>query len=92
MMLEVGGLVLRIPNRKPWMELAKCAAKEEDPEYWFPDKDGWTAVAAKKVCADCPVLVQCRDEAMNDPGLQGIWGGLTHAERMERRTNRRVTA
>lgn len=46
---------------------------------------------AKQVCAECPVLTQCRSHALAVDEPYGIWGGLTEAERnlMRRRTPER---
>ena len=40
-------------------------------------------VAAKAVCASCPVLAQCRAHALAVQEPYGIWGGLTEEERFE---------
>ncbi len=40
-------------------------------------------VAAKAVCATCPVLAQCRAHALAVQEPYGIWGGLTEEERFE---------
>jgi len=50
------------------------------------------AAAAARVCATCPVRVECL--AAGERELHGIWGGLTVAERRSRRdtTSRRVAA
>jgi WhiB family transcriptional regulator, redox-sensing transcriptional regulator len=37
--------------------------------------------AAKAICRLCPILHACRAYAHADPGLEGIWGGQTQAER-----------
>lgn len=70
----------------PWMErgseMALCA--QTDPELFFPDAGEWTASRrAKKVCAACPLLTECRSWALNHPQLTpvGVWGGLTETER-----------
>ncbi|MGD8148569.1 WhiB family transcriptional regulator [Ornithinimicrobium sp. Y1694] len=36
---------------------------------------------AKAVCATCPVLQQCRDQALTAREPYGVWGGMTEAER-----------
>jgi WhiB family redox-sensing transcriptional regulator len=36
---------------------------------------------AKLICADCPVLTQCRDHALSVPETWGIWGATTPRER-----------
>ena len=37
---------------------------------------------AKRVCEQCPVLVQCRDYAVAAGEPYGVWGGLSAPERM----------
>jgi len=36
--------------------------------------------AAKATCADCPLLVTCRNYAINTRQEFGIWGGMTADE------------
>lgn len=36
---------------------------------------------AKEICAQCVVLRECRDYAMDIREQHGIWGGLTEKER-----------
>jgi WhiB family transcriptional regulator, redox-sensing transcriptional regulator len=38
---------------------------------------------AKSLCADCPVLAQCREHSLRAPERYGIWGGMTEDERYE---------
>jgi len=40
-------------------------------------------LAAKAVCASCPVIAQCRAHALAAQEPYGIWGGLTEDERLE---------
>ena len=37
--------------------------------------------AAKEICAQCPVLTDCRAHALQVQEPYGIWGGLTEHER-----------
>lgn len=37
--------------------------------------------AAKAVCATCPVIVPCREQALKAAEPYGVWGGLGEAER-----------
>jgi WhiB family redox-sensing transcriptional regulator len=60
------------------VEEGLCA--QTDPDAFFPEKGGSTA-AAKKICAECPVLADCREFALGTPSLYGLWGGLTDVER-----------
>jgi WhiB family transcriptional regulator, redox-sensing transcriptional regulator len=36
---------------------------------------------AKQFCAQCPVVMQCRDYSLTFHEPFGIWGGLTEGER-----------
>ncbi|MGH3437914.1 MAG: WhiB family transcriptional regulator [Sciscionella sp.] len=38
---------------------------------------------AKAICRTCPVLVRCREHALNVQEAYGIWGGLGENERRE---------
>lgn len=68
-----------------WEKDAACA--QVDPELFFPEKSrAVTAKHAKEVCAACPVLEKCRERAMADVSLYGIWGGMTRKDRMVART------
>lgn len=62
-----------------WQEFAACAGKPT--ALFFPDH-GNGASAAKRICATCPVVAECRDEGMHV--AYGIWAGLTEAERFGR--------
>jgi WhiB family transcriptional regulator, redox-sensing transcriptional regulator len=39
------------------------------------------AAAARAVCVDCPVIVQCRRHALAVREPYGTWGGLTEEDR-----------
>lgn len=60
---------------------ALCA--QTDPELFFPDT--WLATTkiqqAKSICRECPVKAECLAEAIREEYNDGIWGGLTPAER-----------
>lgn len=36
---------------------------------------------AKRLCTTCPVIVECRQHAMSNRELYGVWGGLSEGER-----------
>ena len=64
-----------------WMERASCHAYPV--ELFFPDAGDpkATITAAKVVCADCPVRLDCLEYALGFDTLPGIWGGKTQRER-----------
>ncbi|GAA3841616.1 WhiB family transcriptional regulator [Sphaerisporangium flaviroseum] len=63
-----------------WASRGSC--RTSDPELFFPDAPFPEQEArAKAVCATCPVIGECRDHAVRAGESEGIWGGLTTAER-----------
>lgn len=66
-----------------WRMQAAC--RSEDPELFFPVSTSGPALrqieTAKAVCHRCPVCARCLDWAMESGINDGIWGGLTEAER-----------
>jgi len=77
-----------------------CA--QTDPELFFPrenyDQNGKFISAAyanlngaKELCNQCPYKIACFAYAMEQPYIDGIWGGTTEADRrnMHRRMRRR---
>lgn len=68
---------------------ALCA--QVDTELFFPDKGGAPS-PAKDICAACPVITQCRDYALADPSLWGVWGGTTTVDRQRIRAGRKAAS
>lgn len=69
----------------PWHSGAACQ-KDEAGLFFAPSKEPTASrlareEAAKRVCARCPVLMECREHALLQPEPYGVWGGLTAAER-----------
>lgn len=74
-----------LPQPRRWMQWAAC--RHADVELFFPERGG-SPDAAKHVCARCPVQRQCRDYALADGTLRGVWGGLSFRERRDIRADR----
>jgi len=69
--------VIRQATATDWAERAAC--RTSDPEDLFVS--GAAQHRAKRICASCPVRMECLTEAL-DNGLEfGVWGGLTERER-----------
>ncbi|MBA0051344.1 WhiB family transcriptional regulator [Streptomyces sp. AJS327] len=88
----------RDDEANPWHSEAVCR-RDEAGLFFAPSKEPTAArlsreQAAKRVCARCPVLVECREHALVLPEPYGVWGGLTAAERrvMLARRRRREAA
>lgn len=74
-----------------WQEDANC--RGEDLTLFFGaagERSGDRAIRerkAKQVCAGCPVINECLEEAYRDPRQHGVWGGMTPDERTVARRN-----
>ena len=60
-----------------WRAQAACRpGSGHDPDLWYPDpKDDATRVQAQRICAACPVKIDCFTEANTRGEPWGIWGG-----------------
>jgi WhiB family redox-sensing transcriptional regulator len=79
-------------DRQDWRRQAVCA--EVDPELFFPEKNDThgRASAAKKVCARCPVAIECALDAMARDEKYGTWGGMSERQRRTARRDARKAA
>lgn len=77
-----------------------CTNSDYDPDWWFPVEKGgksrWSrtpdAMKARSLCAQCPVLKECRDYAVQYEGIYGIWGGYDWHEMREARQRDNIVA
>lgn len=82
-MTQARGLT-RIDEQWEWADRGHC---QELPDLFYNSEDEPKGVrrrkesAAKKICAGCPVLAECREHALVNSELYGVWGGMTEAER-----------
>ena len=86
------------PNADIWdWQLASLCRGVDSSIFFHPDGERGLARAkrearAKALCAQCPVLDQCRAHAVavNEP--YGIWGGMSESERVSavRTANRKI--
>ena len=82
----------RVPVRDrdqdaPWHTEAVCR-RDEAGLFFAPSKEPTAArlsreEAAKRVCARCPVMVECREHALLQPEPYGVWGGKSTEERAQ---------
>ena len=64
-------------NHLRWMSKAACVGKGH---LFFDDLKKTQVAKAKKICASCPVLQECRTHAIENEEF-GVWGGLTANQR-----------
>jgi RNA polymerase primary sigma factor len=70
-------------KRQDWQEAAAC--HDQNVLDFFPrGADKKMREAALRVCADCPVKMQCAEYALQNRITVGIWGELIPAERKKR--------
>lgn len=74
-----------------WLHQAACT--EVDSELFFPIGSSPDAIVqgrdAKRICNGCPVRPQCLEWALNQRGLEGIFGGTDESQRRNERRRRR---
>ncbi len=74
-------------SAEEWGWRVKALCRNQDPSVFFhPDGERGKArrhrqEKAKEVCAQCPVLLRCREHSLAFEEPFGIWGGLTEEER-----------
>lgn len=72
-----------------WMAHARCRGAA--PTEFFPS-DGLGVEAAQRVCAGCPVKVECLEYALANRIEHGVWGGASERERRRILRRRRQAA
>ena len=65
-------------GREGWKKRAACSGA--DPNMFFPER-GDSCAEAVAICRSCPVREDCREYAIADPWLHGIWGGTSQEGR-----------
>jgi WhiB family redox-sensing transcriptional regulator len=63
---------------------AKAACRGEAVDTFFPNSHEELRDAVA-ICAGCSVKTECRNYALDDPSLKGIWGGMSGRERIRLR-------
>lgn len=68
-----------------WQQEGLCRGVDSSM-FFHPDGERGHARAtrerrAKTLCAECPVLLACREHALAVAEPYGIWGGLSESER-----------
>ena len=57
-----------------WTDQAACATDEDLTEVFFSEELQDIA-RAKRICAECPVMAECLEGAMQRREPWGVWGG-----------------
>ncbi|MDO4928001.1 MAG: WhiB family transcriptional regulator [Corynebacterium sp.] len=68
---------LPLVHRDEWVMQANC--RDCDPDALFVRGAAQREAAA--ICEDCPVILTCRADALDNRVEFGVWGGLTERQR-----------
>jgi WhiB family transcriptional regulator, redox-sensing transcriptional regulator len=65
------------------VDFSDAVCSQVDPELFFLGANDarWATIEAKKICATCPIIYECLQEALASNEEYGIWGGTTPSER-----------
>lgn len=79
------GRTLR-PFAEEWTWQVRGRCRQLEPEVFFPEDAGRTGLRtreerAKKICRECPVLVDCREHALAMRETHGVWGAMSARDR-----------
>lgn len=82
----MSGQRLPAPTIDQWSWQTRGRCRDYPAELFFPEEESrrYRRVheeSAKRICQDCPVIVECRAHALNIPEAYGVWGAMTAAER-----------
>ena len=76
-----------LPAIPDWHQHAACNGY--DNNIFFPDdRNGYAA--AKAICAQCPVIKECREWAVETNPYAGVWGGLSQPQLKRLRSQRKT--
>ena len=77
-----------------WADDAGCKGHTATmfPRYRGGSQDRGEYVAAKQLCATCPVTDQCLEHAIRHREREGVWGGTTPTDRLRIIRRRRYAA
>jgi len=76
-------------HRPPLLDTTHAACRTADPAvFYHPEGERGPARrnrdnAARAICAGCPIVADCRQEALTNREPYGVWGGLTEDDREE---------
>ena len=62
-----------------WSAGANCGFGKASPDALFVE--GSAQRAARAICHDCPVRLECLADALDSRMDFGVWGGMTERER-----------
>jgi WhiB family transcriptional regulator, redox-sensing transcriptional regulator len=71
--IEMGSGAAALTMPKNWEEMARC--RDEADVNLFFSEELQDIAAAKRICAECPVMAHCLQGAIERAEPAGVWGG-----------------
>lgn len=68
-------LITDSPTRESWWAHARCADGTGEQTHLFFSEELQDIAAAKRICAECPVMAECLEGALDRREPWGVWGG-----------------
>lgn len=65
----------QITGSEPWRADARCASVDGALAATFFSEELQDIAVAKRICAECPVLAECLEGALERYEPYGVWGG-----------------
>jgi WhiB family redox-sensing transcriptional regulator len=63
------------PTRESWWSQARCNDQSGELTGLFFSDELPDIAAAKRICAECPVMAECLEGALDRREPAGVWGG-----------------
>lgn len=60
---------------EPWRADSRCATVDGNLARTFFSEELTDIAIAKRICADCPVIAECLEGALERHEPYGVWGG-----------------
>lgn len=69
----------QITGQEPWRADARCGTLTGTLAATFFSEELQDIAAAKRICAECPVMAECLEGALERHEPFGVWGGQLFA-------------
>lgn len=82
---QTGSRPRLVQKPEEWQEAAACRTADSSVFFHPAGERGnqhdAREAAAKRICAECPVMAECGQAALARREQYGVWGGMTEDER-----------
>lgn len=68
-------IINQLTGHEAWRNDARCASVDGSLAATFFSEELQDIATAKRICADCPVMADCLEGALERHEPYGVWGG-----------------